>query len=450
MHMPACKPDCLGALGAMLAVTLALLPSLPHAQSLPPAWEARQVFAPAGTQWDDVGDFNRHGAFVGMVRGGAEFPRGVLADPFGVSSLVAPLAGDTRTEHLMLNDAGEVAGLSSGGLSSYRAFHRSSTGVTSLLPTPPGSFIIAHDINDRGEVLLGYGDRSYVHDTRTGQIRSVGEALPSGGGAVSAMHINNRGVVSTFTVPSWIEGQAVPPSRASLDDHGQLRFLGYDVGVNVLNDRGDVALSNGTVLLADGTSHTYGHGVASRFNDMNERGQVVGFDHPSDPSCISSRGCGRAFLFERGQTTFLDASFGVEGQLPFGSRALDINEQGQVLAMAWFGSGGRPTRIFLWSEGQVVDLTEQLVGLVGLSDYYSVSEVALNDAGQVLFRMNGGFYDPNLVFVLSPVPEPQVMAMLAAGLLVGGWLRRGRGSHLLKPRLAPSRSTAACDRSCCG
>jgi uncharacterized membrane protein len=432
MPTPACRADGLGSFGALLAIALAALPGLPQAQPLPPAWEAREVFAPAGTQWTDVGDFNRHGAFVGMVRGDGVYPMGVLADPFGATQLLAPLAGDTHTERLVLNDVGEVAGVSRGEYGQERAFHRSSTGVMSQLAIPEGGIMSARGVNNRGEVLFVNGSRGYVHDTRTGQIRSVGEALPIGAGSVGAYHINNRGVVSTLTVPSWIEGQEVPPTRGYLDDHGQLRFLGYGVSAIVLTDRGDVALSNGTVLLADDTRYTYDHGVGSRFIDMNERGQVVGFDHPSDPFCLSSRGgCGRAFLFEEGQTTFLDASFASQGHLPVGSRAIDINEQGQVLAMAWFAAGDRVTRVFLWSEGQVVDLTEQMASLTGLSRDYSISEASLNDAGQVLFRMTRAYNDPDLVFVLSPVPEPQVMAMLAAGLLVVGGLsrRRARASH---------------------
>src|SRR5688572_28390115 len=100
-------------------------------------------------------------------------------------------------------------------------------------------------------------------------------------------------------------------------------------------------------------------GRSSVANDINERGQVVGF---SD----TARGGGGAVLGQDG----LAADLGTLGGL--GSGALGINERGQVVGFSFTAEGVQ--RGFLWQGGQMIDLGT-LGGFVGYA-------YGINDQGQ--------------------------------------------------------------------
>jgi probable HAF family extracellular repeat protein len=149
-------------------------------------------------------------------------------------------------------------------------------------------------------------------------------------------------------------------------------------------------------------------GGKSRGFAINNQGQIVG------ASVIDAAGHEHAFLWQNGLMTDLGTAAGAVT-----SQALNINNNGQIVGTLVFGPG-LSNRGFLYSNGTMIDLNTLLpTGSGWLLD----DAQAVNDLGQIVGL--GDIGGQQHAYLLSPVPEPSTLALVAAAvpLLVFG--RRG-------------------------
>jgi probable HAF family extracellular repeat protein len=102
---------------------------------------------------------------------------------------------------------------------------------------------------------------------------------------------------------------------------------------------------------------------------INDHGEVAGYGYGQDVA-------GRAFLWKNGRLTDL-------GRCGHYSRAVAINERGQVVGSCAFRPSGKPDHAFLWQNRTLIDL--------GTLGWTSSDAVAINAKGQVVgtrFRGN--------------------------------------------------------------
>ena len=274
----------------------------------------------------------------------------------------------------------------------------------------------AYGINDAGQVVgstdTPEGNHAFIWDQGTmTYLESVSDY-------VSANAINSAG-----QVVGWAGGMGVAP-HAVLWQDGSMIDLGAS-GENAsaaedINTSGQVAgwimVRISTHDLADHACYWAGTqmcdlgtlgGKNSRARAVNDVGQIVGWAE-------TPAGNQHAFIW--------DSTGGIRELSELGdvdtSRAFGINKAGQVVG-EWYPGG--KNRAFFWENGQMTDLNDLIPEGTGW-----VLEVAedINDSGQIVgYGHIEGCVDFR-AFLLTPIPEPSVLALVALGAL--GLLVRGR------------------------
>jgi probable HAF family extracellular repeat protein len=143
----------------------------------------------------------------------------------------------------------------------------------------------------------------------------------------------------------------------------------------------------------NGTKTDLGPGIAYGTNDC---GQVVGY---SDVQ----RGC-HAFLYSSGTKTDL-------GCLPSGSSSIAyaVNNSGQVAGRA--DTNDNAEHACIWSNGTLTDLNALIDPASG---WTLCAAMAINDSGQIAgYGFLAGNTDQTEAFLLTPVPEPATLSLLA-------------------------------------
>ena len=174
-----------------------------------------------------------------------------------------------------------------------------------------------------------------------------------------------------------------------------------------INDAGQIAGASDTstgpahaVMFSGTTATDLGTlgGARSSPRGINNLGQVVG---TSD----TAEGSQQGFLYTGGPMIDLGGLLGTTQ-----SSATGINNCGEVIGQFWVGSMGHA---FLYSNGVAVDLNS-LVDLP--AGWVLVGAVAINDRGQITAAGVTASWD-SFACVLTPVPEPMSISILAIGLL---------------------------------
>jgi probable HAF family extracellular repeat protein len=246
-------------------------------------------------------------------------------------------------------------------------------------------------------------------------------ALP-GGISSGAMGINDSGqVVGSANAPGYAQ-------HAFLYTGGAMTDLGTLGGIHSsaygINNAGQVV---GGAYRADGNSHAFLYtggamadlgtlgGSWSVARGINNGGQVVG--------CAYTAGeVGHAFLYSGGVMTDLGTPSGGE------SYAYGINNGGQVVGYASGGGAVNSYRLaFLYSGGVMTDLNALISSDSG---WTLIEATAINDLGQIVGygrrQYSPGMYGPDRAVLLTPVPEPTSLALLALGGAALLLCRRGR------------------------
>jgi probable HAF family extracellular repeat protein len=275
--------------------------------------------------------------------------------------------GGNATFALDLNERGQVTGNSRTSTTTLPLLGFAWTdGEMTEIGTLPGSnaFSRGYAINNRGVIVGESGnDRPRAFRWEDGDLTDLGHL---GGGSAVAHGINDAELV----VGASSNGQT---SRPFLWDRGQMRDLGTVAGGDGtpgrawdVNARGDVvgtSRATGTTSQATlwpgpnrrnlGDPVSLGSlGDGQRFSEafaVNNRRQAVGRSTVTGST-------ERAFLWQAGQGLQDLGSLGLNH-----SRALDINERGQVVGYASSFAGFPGFGVaaaFLWDDGELFDLND--------------------------------------------------------------------------------------------
>jgi probable HAF family extracellular repeat protein len=326
-----------------------------------------------------------------------------------------PIPSASNSEVVAINNSGQVAGYtrSSDTAVPTRAFRWSPTaGMLNLGTLPGGGATSAADINDAGQVvgsalLSSLASRAFRYTDGVGMV-DLG-TLPNHTNSV-AIGINNAGQVtgsfrdSANQVPfRYVDGVGMqnlglPPSATAatgtaINASGQVAANGLVAGVQRA-----FRYTDGSGWLNLGTVS------GSLTNDMNDAGQVVGLT--SNRGYLYTDGVGLRDL----------------GVLPGGnsSEARSINNLGQVVGHSTTVPDGALHAI-LYSDGVLRDLN----GLISpQSGWVLVSATDISDSGLIIGL--GTRSGRNANFLLTPVPEPSVLALGTVGAGALWFLRRRR------------------------
>jgi probable HAF family extracellular repeat protein len=256
-----------------------------------------------------MGSALRIAALLTIVAGG------IAATPAEVSYVaveVGPPGGDT--EAFGVNDRRQVVGDTWIAPFTLRPFLWEN-GVTTVLGIlPGGTYAVARDINNAGDVVgfgtsAGSGEVARAILWRDGHIIAL-DPLPGASGS-AALAINDAGIIAGGTD---VAAEGGPEAHATL-------WL-----------RSGEPVDLGTLL---GSS-------ASTARDVNNRGQVVGQ--------VVWNSHSHAFLWERGRTIDIGALPGDDE-----SGAVGINDSGQVVGVSSSVERGT-VRGFLWENGVMREL----------------------------------------------------------------------------------------------
>lgn len=310
-------------------------------------------------------DLNNSGQVVGNLNVGG-MDRAFVTGPNGLGMSVLPTLGGPQSRAYGINAAGQVVGMSfltddiRDGPYHAVVWGSGRLDMTDLgTLTQHGPSSVALDINDEGRIV----GRSDITPT---EYRSFLTG-PQGVG------------MSIFEIPGFVTST----SASRINGSGQV--------AGTYNESGD-----GYAFITGADAQGF-HRVATDavVRGINERGMVSG----STP--LASSLWTVAFVTEPNGSNLRTI-------WPTASDAYDINNFG--LAVGEFYLYPEVTRhafVYGLVEGTLVDLNT----LVDLPGVVLNEAVAINDAGQILVNSGNG-----RAYLLTPVPEPAALAMLAAGL----------------------------------
>jgi probable HAF family extracellular repeat protein len=261
----------------------------------------------------------------------------------------------------------------------------------------PNSFSVGSGLNDDGQV-------TGTADTASGNLH--------------AFLYSNGQMMDLGTLPGLNTSQG-----SGINNHGQVTWYSYTVHNN-----------SRSFIYSDGQFVDLGTlegGTWSAAYAINDAGQVTGTAQTfaGEPASL-----GHAFIYSDGQMIDLGT---LGGRYSVG---FAINNMGQVVGQAETSSN--LFSAFLYSDGVMTDLND-LVDLSALGFGKLYGAEAINDSGQILA---GACATPTSCtglgrLLLTPVPEPVTLPLIAAALLV--LTTRFSGCHRLKPPASPRPSLSA-------
>lgn len=393
-----------------IRLACALASGLGLAAALPAAAQT------AGWTVNPLGDYNGQSLYGADINNRGQVIANTTLIGGGTSVLfsgglrtVLPEAGLTRA--IRINNAGTVLGTQYRTSESSRTFTYANGGLT-LLSAPDEIRGNAIDLNERGDVLMsstnrtGYSSWLFDSSGRGSQLTAPGWSV------VTGRQLNDSGqVLGTATrFDQWATADVVM-------HNGTMRELGNASLVEqgfVLNNRGQVGgiywpenapnSNRAAIFEPDGSITTMPtQSYIQETTLLNDRGQAV--VHTLSMYYGSTSTVPTAHFYDGGVLTELDAGMGP------GTMAVDLNELGQVLF-----SHRSSNDLFLWDHGVVTSLTGLLREQMPAGTTFGLSSesAGINDVGQILVNVQvGNTWSP---YVITPVPEPEVMALMLAGL----------------------------------
>jgi len=293
-------------------------------------------------------------------------------------------AANSGTQALDINNSGQVTG-SSGD----RGFIWQQ-GVLTQLPTLPNAYqAYGYRINGLGQVA-GVCDATSQSSTGHAVLWSGGTITDIGQTRSEAFGINDKGVVVGVDYDAGM--------LAASWDHGVKTYLSTSSGsfAEAINNKGQVCGKAGgrIVIWKDGVTTDLGLGSGAG-KDINDLGQVCGVYAPTQPNVW------HGYLWDpvKGCT---DICYGGNVTETWG-----LNNLGQVVGYYYPLGDFYNDKPFLWDNGTFYDLNALIPAGSGVTLY---RVFGINDLGQIV-----GDTRDERGFVLTPVPEPATLALLALG-----------------------------------
>ncbi len=314
------------------------------------------------------------------------------------------LPGDSSSWATGINNLGQVVGVSGPD----NAFIYSGGQMQKLGNLPGYDYSHPYAINISGQVVGGSG--SY-------NLSAPGLAFLYSGGQMQYLGSNHS--VQSFAYGINDSGQAVVSEggEAFLYAGGQLQDLGFSGTAFGINNTGQIVgvnpsnhafLYTAGVLQDLGVPENWGRSMG---DSINNAGVVVG----NCNSQTGGMGYNGAFSYSNsGGWSYLGTLGGIA------SYAEGINNNGQIVGYSETASGD--FHAFVYGGFTMTDINTlidpssgwTLQGAYGINDLGQIVGYGLNSAGQ------------SDAFLLTPVPEPATVALLALG---GGWIFRRRRSQ---------------------
>jgi len=320
-----------------------------------------------GSRWD-----TSSGQFVGFVTG---------ANGSGFTNLPAPVGYDYYTP-FAVNNQGQMAGL---------ARTRENFFNPTVLKTGPNGTdptYVAY-FGQRVDLLIYMNERGQIAGTYPLSFAGDRQGFVTGANGVGLTDIGNLGGIDTIVSGLNDRGQVVGRSRVAGTDYESHAYITGPDGVGIT----DLGTLGGTSSWATG---------------INEKGQVVG------GSDLSGDRTYQAFITGANGTNM--SALLVPNSLV--SAASAINDSGVVVGSYTDEGGGGGRGFITGPDG--VSPTELKAFLP--EGVYASAPLAINNQGQILVLASSG-----RVYLLTPVPEPEVaiLALCGLGMVAGAARRRG-------------------------
>ncbi len=343
----------------------------------------------------------------------------------GYQAVELETLGGSASHAQAINNAGDVAGYSFlPGDTTIHAARWDDAQVTDL-GAPGGTYSLALGINaagrvagfslalddpaDRGQAIVWNGTTPTILGTPPGTDGSLALGLNNAGRVVGSSSLLGSGE-QRATVWAGGTGTLLPTLGGSNSEATAINSAGRIAGFSTLagSQEGRAVVWNGNTITAlDTLGGTYG-----RASDINNRGQVVGTSRLANEVDV------HATLWNGTTATDLGTLGGSE------SLAMAINNQGQVVGQATTTGGAR--HAVLWDGGTAIDLNLRLDPETVAEGWVLMHAFDINDRGQIVADGINSVTNEYRAFVLTPVPEPATVAMLAAGAGLLGLARHRR------------------------
>jgi uncharacterized membrane protein len=325
----------------------------------------------------------------------------------------------------------------------------------------------ANGINNAGQIV-GASAVPFIGGESSATIwnDSIAIELPRPNGALgnsSAVGVNNAGfVVGNANFPGITGAHAALWSGTKATDLGA--FGGHMSFARRINDAGEAVgvfigpavesafRWNGSAMIPLANLG----GIASSARDINQSGQVVGYTttkgehrratiwNGSTPTELAPLSLGDSeavgindFGLVVGQSSSAEypwsrvtlwngtTALTLENLVGKIGYAAAINNLGQVVGRSSILGGGGFERATIWSGSTVTDLNSFLDGSLVSAGWILTSASDINDSGSIVGNAVNAITGEQRGYILSAVPEPQIYALMLAGLgLIVGVARR--------------------------
>lgn len=309
-----------------------------------------------------------------------------------------------------INDAGQVAGSRSGDAALWSGNTMTDLGTGEARGINNAGQVVG---NSNGQATIWNGTTpTYIGHFLATAINDPGQVV---GQNFDAPGVGTNAILWDGTSAAFIEpaGTALMHPLA-MNDAGDIAGWGRTIGTGV--DQARLLIDGIGIRLASLPDASFADGAGY---DISNSGQIVGFTYAAHTD-------ERAVSWNAGthDPTNL-GTLGGGGR----SQAFAINESGDIVGYSTI-NGFSDARAVIWQDGAIIDLNSFLDASTIAAGWKLTRANDINESGWIVGDAFNSLTGQTHGFVLAPsvpaVPEPEIYAMLAAGLGVLGWRTRRR------------------------